>query len=161
MTDRQHELQGALEASFRHLGRADRTVAQLRRHLERRGVTPAVIDSAVAELERQGYLDDACYARRFAEDRRRLDGWGAERIADRLRAAGIDGDLVDGALAGWTAADELEAAVGLLRRRLARAPSSSRERERALGLLLRRGYDPELAYDAVRALGRVSPADCA
>jgi regulatory protein len=44
--------------------------------------------------------------------------------------------------------------VDLLRRRLARPPESDRERERALGLLARRGYDVELAYDAVRAFER-------
>ena len=35
----------------------------------------------------QGYLDDARYAQRFAEDRRTLDAWGAERIERRLRTA--------------------------------------------------------------------------
>jgi regulatory protein len=34
------------------------------------------------------------------------------------------------------------------------APRTDRERERALGLLARRGYELELAYDAVRAFER-------
>ena len=33
-------------------------------------------------------------------------------------------------------------------------PQSDRERERALGMLVRKGYDLELAYDAVRAFER-------
>ncbi len=33
-------------------------------------------------------------------------------------------------------------------------PADQRERERALGLLVRRGYELELAYDAVRAFER-------
>ena len=49
-------------------------------------------------------------------------------------------------------AGELEAAVALLRRRFGAAiPASERERERALGVLARKGYDLELAYEAVRA----------
>ena len=40
----------------------------------------------VAELRHLGYLDDARYAQRFAEDRRTLDAWGAERIERRLLA---------------------------------------------------------------------------
>ena len=39
-----------------------------------------MIDAVLGELCEQGYLDDARFAQRFAEDRRRLDGWGAERI---------------------------------------------------------------------------------
>jgi len=36
------------------------------------------------------------------------------------------------------------------------APSNERERERALGMLVRKGYDLELAYDAVRAYERAA-----
>ena len=50
--------------------------------------------------------------------------------------------------------DELSAAMALLRRRLRTAPRTDRDRERALGLLARRGYELELAYDAVRAFER-------
>ena len=42
----------------------------------------------------------------------------------------------------------------LLRRRFPTPPANDRERDRALGLLVRRGYELELAYDAIRALDR-------
>ena len=143
----------ALEAAYRYLGRRDRTVAEVRRHLEGKGAEPAEADAAIEELRTQGYLDDARYARQFAEDRRTVDGWGAERIEARLLAAGIARELaVEAARAG--AGDELAAALTLLRRRWPIPPADDRERERALGLLVRRGYELELAYDAVRAHGR-------
>ena len=46
--------------------------------------------------------------------------------------------------------DELEAAVALLRRRVPGVPATPRERDRALGMLVRKGYGLELAYDALR-----------
>jgi regulatory protein len=153
-SDPQAQLQDALDLSFAYLGHRDRTVAEVRRHLERKRVERAGIASAIAELERQGYLDDARYARRFAEDRRRLDAWGAERIERRLVALGVDRSLAAAAAVDGDGHDELAAAVELLRRRLRTAPCTDRERERALGLLVRRGYELELAYDAVRALER-------
>ena len=52
--------------------------------------------------------------------------------------------------------DAREAAIELLRRRLSEPPRDDRGRERALGLLVRRGYDLELAYDAVRAFERAA-----
>lgn len=143
--------QAALDLAYRHLGRRDRTEAQLRRHLAARGVREAAIDTAVQELMRQGYLDDARYARVFADDRRSLDGWGSERIERTLLAAGVDRELVADALGARNAGDELDAAVALLRRRCREVPATERERDRALALLLRKGYDLELAYDAVRA----------
>lgn len=147
-------LQHALDAAYRYLGHRDRTAAEVRRHLEHKRVEPATIAAALAELVELGAVDDARYARRFAEDRRELDHWGPERIARRLAAAGVAVDLIEAALAARDAADELEAAVALLRRRFVVAPACDRDRERALGTLVRKGYELELAYDAVRAFER-------
>ena len=46
--------------------------------------------------------------------------------------------------------DELAAACELLARRFPVPPDTPRDRERALGFLVRKGYEPELAYDALR-----------
>jgi regulatory protein len=157
-------LEHALESCYRYLSRGERSVAQVRRHLERRQIDDRTISAAVAELEREGYLDDARFARCFAQDRRTLDAWGRERITRQLLAAGIGEELIEATLAEWADDDELGAAVALLHRRLGAPPSTNAERERALGLLLRRGYRTELAYDAVRAFERAfteSFADCA
>ena len=153
-SDPQAQLQEALDLSFTFLGHRDRTVAEVRRHLERKRVEPAGIDAAIAELDRLQYLDDERFARRFAEDRRRLDAWGADRIERRLLALGVAPGIAAAALGTGDGHDELAAAVDLLRRRVRRPPETDRDRERALGLLARRGYELELAYDAVRAFER-------
>ena len=127
---------------------------EIRRHLAARGVGEGVVDQAVVALEEQGYLDDARYARRFAEDRRTLDSWGAERIEQRLLAVGVAPEVVAEAIAVQPPGAELDLAIALLRRRFPAPPEDDRERNRALGLLVRRGYDPEVAHDAIRALGR-------
>ncbi len=147
-------LQHALDVSYRYLGRRARTVVELRRHLEAKRVEPATVDAAVAELQEQGYLDDGDYAMRFAEDRRELDAWGPDRIERKLLSAGVEPELIAAALAARDGADELDAAVAVLRRRFPAPPQDDRTRERALGLLVRKGYDLELAYDAIRALER-------
>ena len=153
--DPEAELQAALDHSFRFLGHRDRTVAEVRAALARRGTAVAIVDAAVCELQRMGYLDDARFARRFADDRRRLDAWGTERIERRLGELGVDRRVVAATLGdAGDDHDELGTAIELLRRRFAQPPDEDRERERALGLLARRGYDLELAYDAVRAFER-------
>jgi len=142
-------LQGALEIALDFLAKRDRTVAETARRLQAAAVDHAVAERAVATLVEEGYLDDARYARRFAEDRRRLDGWGWRRIEQRLLAGGVDPDLAAAAVQR-PPGDEFEAALALLRRRVPDGARNPRERDRALGLLLRRGYDFELACDAVR-----------
>jgi regulatory protein len=144
----------ALEIAFRFLAKRDRTVAEVRRRLERGGVEAALAEQAITTLTEQGYLDDARFARRFAEDRRNLDGWGSTRIEQRLVALGIDrAHAADAAAREHD--EELHAAIALLRRRLSQwVAVGNRERDRALGLLLRRGYEVELARDAIRAFER-------
>ena len=111
---------------------------------------PAAIEQVVGELIERGYLDDARYAQRYTEDRRRLDAWGDERIARRLRALGVAVEHIERASAGTGEEDELQRAAELLRRRFPQPPADDRERSRAFGLLLRRGYESEAAYEAIR-----------
>ena len=148
------EVQKGLDRAFRYLSRRDRTVAEVRAHLLAKETSEAVVDEVVEELGVQGYLDDARYAQRFAEDRRNLDGWGSERIERKLRSLGIEREHVAAALAAQDGEDELAAAVAILRRRFRVPPETDRDRDRALGMLARRGYELEVAYDAVRALER-------
>jgi regulatory protein len=148
--DPEVRLQHGRELAWRALNRRDHTVAEIARALTRKRVEPAVIDTVVGELCEQGYLDDARFAQRFADDRRRLDGWGAERIERRLAALGVDRELVAAAVECQGADEELEAAVALLRRRFPDPPATPRDCERALGMLLRKGYELELAHDAIR-----------
>jgi regulatory protein len=157
--DPEVRLQHARDLAWRALNRRDHTVAEIARALARKRVEPAVIDSVVGELCEQGYLDDARFARRFAEDRRRLDGWGAERIERRLRALGIAGDLVGAAVECQDANEELAAAIALLERRFPEPPATPRDCERALGMLVRKGYELELAHDAIRRHAGVTALD--
>jgi len=150
--------QRALDLAYRYLGKRDRTVAEVRRHLETKQVAAGDAGAAVDELARQGYLDDARYAQRYVEDRRTLDAWGSERIERRLIAAGVDAEIVAAALAVRGPDEELDAAVALLRRRLAAAPATDRDLQRALSLLVRKGFELDLAYDAVRALSASAEA---
>jgi regulatory protein len=143
-------LERARALAWRSLNRRDRTVDELGGMLLGKRVEPAVADQVVTELIELGYLDDARYAERFADDRRRLDGWGSERIARRLRELGVDREHIDAALAAQDPEEEMAAALELLRRRCPDPPATRGERDRALGILVRRGYAPELAFDALR-----------
>jgi regulatory protein len=150
------DLERALDLAHRAVGRRDRTISELRSLLERKRVGPGAIDAAVAELCREGLLDDARYARRFAEDKRELERWGSERIARDLHRRGIPPDLIEAAVADRGREAELARAFLVLERRFAAPPRDDSGRDRAWRLLVRRGYTPEIAYDAVRAYERVA-----
>lgn len=141
----------ALELAYRHLNDRDRTVAEMRRHLACRGLGADEINGAVRVLIGHGYLDDARFARLFAQDKRELEQWGSDRIARALLARGLEPELVEAALEATRTELELERAVGVLRRRFPSRPRDRRERDRALGFLARKGYGAEVALDALAA----------
>jgi regulatory protein len=150
-------LQHALELSYRYLNRSDRTVSELRRHLEHRKIEAETRDRTVETLTDQGYLDDARFARQFATDKREFEQWGSERITRGLLARGIEREQVEAALAELaTDETELDRALALLRLRFPSAPRDRRERDRAIGVLLRKGYDSDVALDALTAHARTN-----
>ena len=146
-----------LALAYRYLNRRDRTEAEVRSHLAGKGFEAAAVEDAVETLRDQGYVDDARYARLFAEDKRALEEWGAERIRGALALRGIDRELVDAAIEADGDADaELERALEILRRRFPSPPRERRDRDRALAVLLRKGYEADLALDALTVHARAS-----
>jgi regulatory protein len=151
---RRSESERAIDLAYKAVARRDLTVAELRTRLERKHVPPEAIDDAVTELQETGFLDDARYARQFAEDKREIDQWGSDRIAMDLRRRGIAPQLIDTALTTHDRDSEMRTALLLLRQRYPQAPRDDRERDRAWQMLVRRGYSPDLSYDAIRTWER-------
>jgi regulatory protein len=147
-------LQRALERAHRYLDRRERTVGEVRAHLERHETDTAAIQAAIEVLVDTGSLDDGRYARLFAQDKRELEQWGADRIRRTLAERGIERELIEAAVSAQGSESELEQALELLRRRFPAPPRDRRDRDRALGVLLRKGYDSELALDALSAYTR-------
>lgn len=141
--------------AYAYLNKRERTVAEVRARLERAEVGGEEVEMVIAELLELGYLDDARYARVFTQDKRALEAWGSERIARALRERGVERELIEAALAEE---GELERAVALLGRRFPAGPVDPRDRERAFGVLARKGYESETAADAVREWARRAAA---
>jgi regulatory protein len=143
----------AFERAVGALRRRERTRSELEAWLSERGYPAEEVAAAIERLTAAGELDDARFARRYAEDKRDLRGWGPDRIREALAARGLDAPTIEAALAGSDREEEFARAVSLLERR-GEPPVDEPSRARALAYLARRGYDSELAYDAVRAFER-------
>jgi regulatory protein len=147
-------LQPALDLALAFLNRRERTEQELRLQLERKGIAAETADRCVRVLTEDGYLDDSRFALMYVHDKRELEGWGSERIGRGLAERGIDRDLIATALEQhereWGGGEtEFDRALALLRRRFPSPPHARRERDRALGMLLRKGFESELALDVL------------
>ncbi len=155
-------LQKALSMAFAYLNRRERTVGEMERHLERKGIGAETRADSLHALCEDGYLDDGRYALMFVHDKRVLESWGSERIRRELAARGIERELIEDALArdederAGGGEREIDRALSLLRRRFPSPPQERRDRDRALGMLIRKGFDTELALDALSAHTRAA-----
>lgn len=133
------------------IGRKERTEFEMREWLEAREVEQEEIDRVVNFLIENEALDDRKFAFAYVSDKRELQGWGRTRIRETLLKRGLRRDLIQEALDQDTRDDESEVdrATRVLEERGADL-SDDRGRNRALGLLARRGYSSEEAYAAIR-----------
>ena len=144
--------EAAFERALEALSHKERTSAELGDWLPGRGFEAGEIEEAIERLTVAGRTRRRALRRslRGRQARAARLGAGADPASRSRRARA-------GALADrrprWTGdgrADQLERAIELLERRAER-PVDERSRGRALAYLARRGYDSELAYEAVRA----------
>jgi regulatory protein len=138
--------------AFDLLGVQDRSVKQMRERLARRGCAVGDIDTVVADLEALGLLDDDKFVRRWIETRRERRPEGVQKVMRDLLRRGIDKAAIEQVLS------ELDVELGsgdealqLLRRSRGRYAGLEpmKARRRMIGLLARRGFDPETTRQAV------------
>ena len=102
----------AYATSIKLLGARDHSSAEIRRKLAERDVGPDTIDAVLAELAEHRYVDDARYARLYAEQRAN-QGHGPRSIESKLAERGLPSADVAAALdelgADWT--ERAEAAL--------------------------------------------------
>lgn len=125
------------------LARRMRTVAELKRLMRARAAEGSadVIESVIARLKEQRYLNDTAYAQTYAAYRRDNERFGPRRVITDLKARGVHSDVIEKAIAAvYRGQDELQLARAFLRRKRITAPQSTREAARIFRALLRAGF---------------------
>jgi regulatory protein len=138
------------------LVRREHSRRDLARKLEQRGIEPAEASAAVEKLAGQGYQDDSRFAACFARDRAG-SGYGPVRIRVELAGHGLDEEAISQALDACEADWPAQARRQVERRWTAEVLADPARRRKAVEFLLRRGFDQDSAWAAVR--GRAAGED--
>jgi regulatory protein len=134
----------SFQALVRLLSARERTAADLRDRLARKGFPPAAIEASLARAVALGYVDDARAARERAT---RIIARGSPRavIESKLHEAGVTPAVMAEVLAE-APDDRRLAEIALARRFRSRVPSA----EKAGRFLAGRGFEPEVIEDVLR-----------
>jgi regulatory protein len=147
---------GARARAFDLLARRAWTEHELSARLRRHGASEALARAVVADLVARGYVDDAEFARAWAQARARGRKIGRVRLQRELAAKGVAPALIaEGVEAAFAEVGEGERAREAGRRRLATLVTTgdaARAPARLRDFLLRRGYPAAVVRDIVREL---------
>lgn len=140
-----------LAGALASISRKDRTEREVRDWLDAQGCDAEMAEVLIAHLIEKLAINDSRFAREYVRDKRELSAWGDERIRDALIDRGISRDLIETAIS-----DDEETQVTRAVRFLEGkgvVPVDDKARQRALGMLARRGFSAEDSYAAIRVLG--------
>ncbi len=157
---RELDAKAAKLAAFDLLARKSWSARELTSRLKRRGAPDEIARAVVAELASRGYVDDASFARFWAESRARGRRVGSRRLRQELLQKGIPRDVVAAAVAAaFEEASEADRCLEAGRRRLPALLRAGRERAapRLRDYLVRRGYPPAEVMRTVAALTGTRP----
>jgi regulatory protein len=139
---------------LRLLTARSRTRAELLGQLAKRGYPDDVSAAVLDRLAAVGLVDDADFAEQWVRSRRVNAGKGKRALAAELRNKGIDDEVIDAALAGIDAGAERQRAEQLVADKLRRErlddADDAKVARRLVGMLARRGYSQNLAFDVVK-----------
>lgn len=141
----------ALDRAVAFLASRARSRKEIEDKLLRCGYRPCTVEMVLCKLETENLLDDADFARQWVDARvnHRL---GRNRIAQELRRKGISADEAEAALESIDPDDQLESAIALVEKALARAKSGEDPRKtanRITAMLARRGFSWDVAREAI------------
>jgi regulatory protein len=139
------------ERALRLLAVRPRSRRELERRLRQAGFEPEEVEPELDRLAAVGLVDDEDFARRLLEHEIGIRKSGARVVRARLLEKGVDRDIVERTLTLVPPDTEFERALELAQARAARSRSLAPEKAftRLMGDLMRRGYEPSLAREAV------------
>ena len=157
---RELDAKAAKLAALDLLARKAWSARELAARLRRRGAPADVAQAVVDELASRGYVDDASFARFWAESRARGRRVGSRRLRQELLQKGVPRDVVAAAVAA--AFEEAPEALRCLEAGRRRLPAllrrgAERAAPRLRDYLARRGYPPAMVISTVAALTGARP----
>ncbi|MFZ1947765.1 MAG: RecX family transcriptional regulator [bacterium] len=128
-----------------------RTEGELRLRLRAGGIGPAAAEPLLADLKRDGLVNDRLFSRLWAGEKMRLGATGRRRVVAELRSKHVDPGTAEAETDGvYSAEEEIEAAKQLAVRRAAKMGRIAPDvmKRRLYQHLVRRGFESDVAAEA-------------
>lgn len=131
-----------------------RSVSEVRMRLKQKKHAPALVEEVIENLKKKGFLDDAKFAKLYANNSVSSRPAGKRRLEMELKRKGLSPEHVATAMDSVKDTDEKEVARDLVRRRFEKMTGLPPEKKKArlFGFLKRRGFTDGAIYAALKDL---------
>lgn len=139
---------------LRYCAYQERSHEEVRQKLHSLGATTDETEEMMVFLIREGFLNEERFARAFARGKFRMKNWGRIRITNNLEARGISKNCIQ---IGLREIDP-EEYLNTMHKILAGKAADTRDtnifvrRNKVAAFAIRKGFEPELVWEAVRDL---------
>lgn len=138
------------------LGRRDHARKELLTKASRKDYDRQVILQALDVLERNGYIDDEAFAKRYATDKKKLNQWGPSKIKAHLLQKGISRSVAEkSATAAFDNEDLTETFIHLVskrKRHFRKEQNLLKRKKKVISYLARKGYRSSSIYSCIDKL---------
>jgi regulatory protein len=160
---RQLETEAELyDVALRALMRRAHSVHEMKQKLERRSDNKLLVQLVLARLKEKGLIDDARYAKQFAQQRTESRKQGKFRVARDLRARGVPDRHIEAALEEAAKATDEGAVVRQRIERKLRSYRGEIDEKKMASMyrsLLRAGFSADVVRRELRAITREEVPD--
>ena len=146
--------QQALERLETLCAKAERCSWELQRKLILWKIETEDAAEIMDSLHRRRFVDDARFARAFARDKSRFQGWGRRKIENELRLRHIPAPAIAEAISEVDQQDYTDKAAAVLARKATgmERPLSYADRTKLMRFMLTRGYEATHAAEQLQKL---------
>jgi regulatory protein len=141
----------AYQQALNLLSYRPRSEAEVRKKLEQRGVAESMIAEVLERLRRSGLVDDARFARDWAENRSEFRPRSRRALTIEMRQRGLDNESISQAVADLDD-EQLAYQAALKHSRKLTGLDWQVYRQKLAGFLARRGFNYEVIAPVVRRL---------
>lgn len=138
-----------LSALMRYCAFQERSPREVAQKLRSLGAEDNTAAQLIEQLETQGFLNEARYARAFAGGHFRSKQWGRVKIRAALRVQGISEDLIAAALREEIPEEDYRRSATALAAKQAGPFADAATRSKILRQLMQKGYEWEVAAAAL------------
>ena len=145
------------QRAFRYLGRRLLSEKELRIKLKQKKYDENIIDEIIKYLKGKNYLNDMEFANLFSNENIQNKFWGKNKIKAELMKRGVSSEIISQVLAEkFSEENDLQNAVRLAEKKYKllnqRNPVQKKIKEKLFSFLFSKGYDYEVAKEAVDKL---------